>query len=85
MQKSKDPQIQAMVLAELRRCADAGERAPHNYQFDGGSALVGELVDQGLIKVEVYAKNWRVIEFPDGSRTMEPPFGNTGPYLVKGA
>jgi hypothetical protein len=85
----------AFVVDFLREVARKGERCPTSPEI--GAALiragfqssasyrVSVLARRGLFKVEIYGKNWRVIEI-DGMRTKGPPFIGT-PYRViaKGA
>lgn len=77
-------------FAEIVRCALAGERAPTNCTMDNPNGtlragLTSELVRRRRIRVEVYAKNWRVIEIIQGEhtgrRTKEEPNGRQ-PYRV---
>lgn len=72
----------------LRDAAEAGVRCPTNPEI---TKILGrlpfectptELARKGLITVEVYGKNWRVVEI-DGKRTMEAPSGGR-PYLING-
>lgn len=79
------PANEAVVLAILREAAIAGRRCPTNPQIHKELIRRGysswpaplkpsELAYRGLIKSEVYANNWRVIEI-DGHRTAEAPNG----------
>lgn len=82
----------AFVLAMLRDAAAAGLRCPANHEIRAAAYAHGltfpiecypsELAYAGRIRVEVYARNWRVVEI-DGLRTMEPPRGGE-PYKVIG-
>jgi hypothetical protein len=78
------------VVDFLLEVARKGERCPTSTEI--GAALiraglrssashrVPDLARRGLFKVEIYGKNWRVVEI-DGMRTMEPPFVGA-PYRV---
>lgn len=79
------------TLEVLRGYAKRGERCPTNEQLSRdlmkqfGHPLShwhapAELAYLGLLRTEVYAKNYRVIEI-DGMRTAEEPAGRK-PYLV---
>jgi hypothetical protein len=85
----------AFMVEFLREVARKGERCPTSTEIgaaliraglqSSASCRVPVLARRGLFKVEIYGKNWRVIEI-DGLRTMEPPFVGV-PYRViaKGA
>lgn len=78
------------ALSILRAAANKGERCPTNDElrrqlYELGHTLSSdahpaELAYEGLIKVEVYGRNYRVIEI-EGKRTAEAPPG-WEPYLV---
>jgi len=80
-----------LVFKALCHCARNGERCPtqeqfrRSYGFGAVSSVIDELRRAGKIKVEVYGRNWRVIEIMEGEfkgcRTMEPPHGGK-PYKV---
>ncbi len=75
------------AFALIEECARTGQRAPFNDQVKGGSNTFRALADKGLIRIEVYALNWRVVEIRKGAlagqRTMEPPSGGR-PYRIIG-
>lgn len=76
----------------IEQAAIAGARCPVNITMatpDGGlaSGVTGALARDGRIRIEVYAKNWRVIEILKGphagKRTAPPPFkGSRKPYKI---
>lgn len=75
---------QEIVLRILRECAAAGDRCPTNEQLkemcraQGASfqhaSSPAQLAAAGHCLVEVYPRNWRVVEI-DGERTMKAPQG----------
>jgi len=76
------------VYAYLLKIAKAGARAPQHdiLERDFGTSAINivlELAHAGRIRIEVWAKNWRVIEI-EGFRTMAPPHIHEGaqPYRV---
>lgn len=78
---SQRPEYHDLILWWIKERVAAGERAPFNHEIRGGTATLQNMLRRGLIsRIEVYGKNWRVIQLPDGSRTAEPPFSNLGPY-----
>ena len=85
MKIHKDPHHLNAVFLLIRARAKAGERAPINDEFSGGTPVIQALAERGLIRVEVFAQNWRVIEILEGPekgcRTKECPLGGE-PYLV---
>jgi len=71
--------------------ANAGERAPTNRHSANPtgklrSGITQALIKNGMIRVEVYGKNWRVIEILKGphagKRTKMPPDPRSKPYKV---
>lgn len=76
------------VFALIEAAAVARRRCPQNHEFAviNASGAVYALAADGQIRVEVYGKNWRVIEIlvgrHEGRRTAKPPFDNDGPYKV---
>lgn len=80
-----------IVLTAIRKAAQDGKRCPTNDQlrdlvWDAGfqglplKDTPSELAYEGILRTEVYARNWRVVVI-DGMRTKEPP--NVGePYLT---
>lgn len=72
--------------------AVAGTRCPQDSR-EGVPGLptgaIAPLVRAGRLRIEVYAKNWRVAEILQGphagARTQEPPFRHSGPYLIRDA
>lgn len=77
----------ARVFALLEAAAASGARCPQAFELgQGGAGQVSILAHSGKIKVEVFAKNWRVVTILEGShkgkKTAPPPFKNHGPYLV---
>jgi hypothetical protein len=77
-------------FALIERAALAGERCPTTLTTDNptGTLLAGIaaiLVKEGRIKIEIYGRNWRVVEIlkgPNaGKRTKEAPgFPRVWPY-----
>jgi len=68
------------VAAEGRRCPTARDLMVAGHA--GSSETITALAEQGLIRVEVYGRNWRVVEIvATGDRTAESPLGGE-PYLV---
>lgn len=87
----KDP-LMERAFALLCAIADKGERCPTG--ADMGKLLGGYLSDRGVvvrlaragkIRIEVYGRNWRVIEIltgpQTGKRTAPPPAGGV-PYKI---
>jgi len=78
-------------LAEIEAAAVAGERCPVTRR-EGVKGLsdgvTTALAREGRIRIEVYAKNWRVAEIlkgPNaGKRTKAPPNPEWRPYLTIG-
>ena len=74
------------AYSKIVAAAIAGDRAPQNTEIAGGAMIVGELVNMGKIKVELYGQNWRVFELLDGpnkgARTAEAPKGGN-PYSIR--
>lgn len=63
------------LLDWLREVARNGARCPTNPEIGArgfGTNTLPSLARAGLLKLEIYQKNWRVIEI-DGMRTEEPP------------
>lgn len=85
MDWNKTFDVLAAYAVGRRRCPQRGE-------ID--SAAVVGLAKAGRVRVEIFPRNWRVVEILDGphkgKRTQEPPGGKTGaaraqrmrPYLV---
>lgn len=76
------------VLACLRAAAKAGARCPTNEDIQSAIRCdfpkperPAQLALRGLGRVEIYGRNYRVFEFPDGMRTAECPHGGK-PYRV---
>lgn len=78
-------------FALIERAAVLGARAPTNWSMDNPtgvlpSGVTSALVKEGRVRIEVYAKNWRVIEIlkgPNaGKRTMECPYNGAKPYKI---
>lgn len=91
---TSEPAALEAVPALLRAAATAGERCPTdpeigdhlyglglNYPAD---ARPSALAARGLLRSEVYARNWRVVEI-DGMRTKEPPTGGAPYRIIDGA
>lgn len=85
--------VEQLVLAMLRHCADRGLRCPTNReiiryvrQATDGQQGVNEdcfpaaLAFRGFCRVEVYGRNYRVVEI-DRRRTADAPAGRE-PYLI---
>ncbi len=71
------------ALAKIAIRAAAGQRAPFNSEIIGGSGVISNLVIDGLIRVEIYPHNWRVIEIhKTKARTLEPPNKKWKPYKI---
>lgn len=72
----------------LIETALAGARCPFNTtrEITGGipQVAIAYLARGGLIKVDIYAQNWRVVTLltgeHSGKHTALPPFKNLGPY-----
>lgn len=81
-----DLAYEILVLAAIK-----GERCPAN-SHDGVDGIpdgaTGALRAAGKIKVEIYARNYRVVEILTGpfagKRTAPPPNPNLKPYLILG-
>lgn len=75
------------VENHLLDVAKSGARAPTRFELQrmfGGDVFraMRFLTAAGRLRIEVYAKNWRVIEI-QGHRTARPPFkGAPRPYRV---
>ena len=77
-------------FAQIERAALAGERCPSThgtYNSSGtlSSGITTMLLREGRIKIEIYGRNWRVIEIlkgPNaGKRTKEAPgYPKVWPY-----
>jgi hypothetical protein len=67
------------TLRAFTKAAVAGKRAPMNGTFGVESSAARRLAFDGVIRIEVYAKNWRVITLLEGEHagkhTMLPPHG----------
>lgn len=66
------------VLDKVTLAAVKGERCPMSYEFEkGGNAILVELAREGLIRIRVYAKNWRTVTIMQGKHkgksTKAPP------------
>ena len=71
--------------------AKRGERCPRNREIRDAAAVAGcvgnsrtaliQLKTEGILRTEVYAKNYRVAII-DGLRTKEPPAQYGKPYKV---
>lgn len=63
----------------LEACATIGARCPINGRLGINKYAVYALAREGKIRIEVYHKNWRVVEILEGpqkgKRTAEPPGG----------
>lgn len=79
------------ALGILEAAAEAGERCPTRFDLeDAGISQPGKHLDDlildGLIRVEVYGHNFRVVEIMEGKakgkRTMEAPKGYK-PHLIR--
>lgn len=85
-----DPAKPSYVLLILRTAAKKKKRCPTNEEIRQELLSRGfsfpsycfpsSMAKHGLLKVEVYGKNWRVVEI-EGHRTMESPIGGN-PYRV---
>lgn len=76
--------IDSRLYRNLYNTAYMRHRMPQNLN-PRQLGLIKTWAKQGLLRVEIYGKNWRVIHFlSSGHRTMEPPFKNNGPYRVLG-
>lgn len=79
----------ALLLEWLRDLARNNQRAPTEDQMrtefgNAGKAMLRSLVSDGTVtRIEIYGKNWRVIEL-DGLRTAPyiPKYGKGLPYRV---
>lgn len=78
------------LFEEVRKAAVARRRCPSTdilslMGHTAPSTIMRALAQDGRVKVEVYGRNWRVVEIlagPDaGARTEECPAGGA-PYLV---
>jgi len=84
------PRRKAALLPVLCAAAAEGRRCPttRDLMVDGhagSSETITALAEEGLIRVEVYGRNWRVVEIrATGDRTQEPPLGGE-PWLTIGA
>lgn len=85
MRLENDENYLNLIFDLIVKRAFVGERAPINTEIRGGQAVLQALANQGRIKVEVYAHNWRVIEILKGpsvgARTKESPI-KAPPYIV---
>lgn len=71
----------------VEAAAVAGERCPTNDQMpDGMQTVIGRLARAGRVRIEVYGRNWRVVEIltgPNkGKRTQEHPTPGARPYRI---
>lgn len=94
----KRPELAAAVFDILNDVAAKGGRCPTYFDFDrylsarghpylGTGAIVTSLARHGFVKVELYGKNWRVVEIAAGpnagKRTaMHPTRCANEPYRV---
>jgi hypothetical protein len=78
--RPKDRAYQAILAAAIKR-----ERCPENGQRGLSSGIVRRLANDGLIKVEVFARNYRVVTILTGKhagkRTKGPPYKVQHPKL----
>lgn len=75
------------AFALVERAAVAGVRCPQADDFpEGLSSAFYKLPDDGRIKIETYAHNWRVVEIltgPNaGKRTAPCPYRHKGPWRI---
>ena len=85
MRRENDPEYLDYIFNIIVKRAFKGERAPQIGEYKSLPPVIATLAKQGRIKVEIYARNWRVIEILKGpsvgARTKEP--SRVGePYLV---
>lgn len=79
---------QQTAFSMIEAAAMKGARCPQANEFpEGGVAsAVYALADQGKIKIETYAKNWRVVQILEGphagKRTKACPHNHDGPWRV---
>jgi len=80
----------ALCLLKLSEAAIMDSRCPSNPELveagiPAATSVIGKLARQGEISVEVYGRNYRVIEIHEGpakgQRTAECPWGGK-PYKV---
>jgi hypothetical protein len=73
------------ALAAIEAAVRDGARCPLNDQI-GGSKVIAGLALEGLLKIEVYAHNYRVVTMLTGElkgrHTPLPPGKSPKPYLV---
>jgi len=72
----------ANALKLITEAADKGERCPVNKNIPSAGTVIPELVRMGLIRIEVYQWNWRVVEIvKTGNKTKSSPY-NGKPYKI---
>lgn len=85
MKLSRSEQVQRCFEA-LQRAAVAGARCPLSGSDGVTSDLTAALAKSGRIKIEVYARNYRVVEILDGpnkgKRTRSAPVGHETYKLI---
>ena len=74
---------QKIAMEMIQEAVDKNERAPLNDTIPGDYTTMKLLTVAGLILIEVYSLNWRVVQIiSSGERTKECPHKNNGPYKV---
>jgi len=71
---------------EILQAAKKGQRCPENESGHVNSTRCGKLARDGLIKVEVFARNYRVVTIlvgkDAGLKTAPPPYRVTQPKFI---
>ena len=80
--------LHAKAFKALCEAANEEVRCPFNVDLSNshGNGVVPQLADMGLIQVEVYGNNYRVVEILygeyKGKRTAEAPAGHKHKYTL---
>jgi hypothetical protein len=86
--RGSDPNAVAGAFAEIEAAVIKGERCPMNGAGNVNSASLGVLARAGRIRIEVSAKNWRVVSILKGPHagksTAPPPGPSKPPYVIIG-
>ena len=82
----KDPYILETVFLQLAERATINARCPDNFHLPGGNLTLRALAAEGRIRVEIFPRNWRVVEIltgqHKGKRTAASPLRNAKPYKI---
>jgi hypothetical protein len=82
----KDPLTREMVFGQLAARANIGARCPENIDIPGANLMLRALAEEGRIRVEIFPRNWRVVEIltgqHKGKRTAPSPLRHAKPYKI---